>query len=114
MRCLAAGRHVRCGWRGCEGLAESPVICRELGKIGDEAEQRAGKQVNDQVEVASGQTDEARSRVSVVKTEVAARIEKIGQAFDSRVAGALNRLGIPARQAIQTLSAKLDGLSALS
>lgn len=86
---------------------------RELVRIGEEAEQRGKKQVNEQVEVATGQIDEARSRVSVVKNKVAARIEKIEQAFDSRVAGALNRLGIPAPQDIETLSAKLDELSAL-
>lgn len=94
---------------GKEGLD----YLRELVRIGEEAEQRGKKQVNEQVEVANGQIDEARSRVSVVKNKVAARIEKIEQAFDSRVAGALNRLGIPARQDIEALSAKLDELSAL-
>lgn len=84
-----------------------------LVRLGEQAERRGRKQVNQQVEAANGQIDEARSRVSVVKNQVAARIEKIEQAFDSRVAGALNRLGIPARQDIQILSAKLDELSAL-
>lgn len=84
-----------------------------LVHLGEQAEQRGRKQVNEQVEAANGQIDEARSRVSVVKNQVAARIEKIEQAFDSRVAGALNRLGIPARQDIEALSAKLDELSAL-
>lgn len=84
-----------------------------LVHLGEQAEQRGRKQVNEQVKAANGQIDEARSRVSVVKNQVAARIEKIEQAFDSRVAGALNRLGIPARQDIEALSAKLDELSAL-
>ncbi len=84
-----------------------------LVRLGELAERRGREQVNEQVDAANGQIDEARSRVSVVKNQVAARIEKIEQAFDSRVAGALNRLGIPARQDIQALSAKLDELSAL-
>nr|WP_288452529.1 phasin family protein [uncultured Pseudomonas sp.] len=84
-----------------------------LVRLGELAERRGREQVNEQVEAANGQIDEARSKVSVVKNQVAARIEKIEQAFDSRVAGALNRLGIPARQDIQGLSAKLDELSAL-
>jgi len=84
-----------------------------LVRLGEQAERRGREQVNEQVEEANGQIDEARSKVSVVKNQVAARIEKIEQAFDSRVAGALNRLGIPARQDIQGLSAKLDELSAL-
>lgn len=32
--------------------------------------------------------------MSFVKNKVAARIEEMGRTFDSRVAGALNRLGI--------------------
>ncbi|SHL27737.1 phasin family protein [Phytopseudomonas punonensis] len=94
---------------GQEGLG----YFQTLVQLGEQAEQRGKKQVNEQVEQVNDQIDEARSKVSVVKNQVAARIEKIEQAFDSRVAGALNRLGIPARQDIQALSAKLDELSAL-
>lgn len=92
---------------------ESLDYFQTLVRLGEQAEQRGRKQVNEQVETANGQLDEGRSRVFVVKSQVTARIEKIEQAFDSRVAGALNRLGIPARQDIQALSAKLDELSAL-
>lgn len=59
------------------------------------AEQPGSKRVNGQVEVANGQIDKATSRVSVVKNQVAARIAKIEQAFDSRVAGAVKSLGSP-------------------
>lgn len=100
------GVYAKAGQEGLDYL-------RELIRLGEEAEQRGKKQVNEQVEAANGQIDGVKSRVSVVKNKVAARIEKIEQAFDSRVAGALNRLGIPARQDIEALSAKLDELSAL-
>ncbi len=100
------GAYAKVGQEGLEYF-------QTLVHLGEQAEQRGRKQVNEQVEAANGQIDEARSRVSVVKNQVAARIEKIEQAFDSRVAGALNRLGIPARQDIEALSAKLDELSAL-
>lgn len=100
------GAYAKVGQEGLEYF-------QTLVHLGEQAEQRGRKQVNEQVEAANGQIDEARSRVSVVKNQVAARIEKIEQAFDLRVAGALNRLGIPARQDIEALSAKLDELSAL-
>ncbi|TBU76877.1 poly(3-hydroxyalkanoate) granule-associated protein PhaI [Pseudomonas daroniae] len=100
------GVYAKAGQEGLDYL-------RELIRLGAEAEQRGKKQVNEQVEAANGQIDGVKSRVSVVKNKVAARIEKIEQAFDSRVAGALNRLGVPARQDIEALSAKLDELSAL-
>lgn len=100
------GAYAKVGQEGLEYF-------QTLVHLGEQAEQRGRKQVNEQVEAANCQLDKARSRVSVVKNQVAARIEKIEQAFDSRVAGALNRLGIPARQDIQALSAKLDELSAL-
>jgi len=35
------------------------------------------------------------------------------KAFDTRVASALNRIGIPSKQDVEALSAKLDELSAL-
>lgn len=94
---------------GQEGLDYFHTLVR----LGEQAQQRGRQQVSEQVGAANGQFDDVRNSVSVVKNQVAARVEKIEQAFDSRVAGALNRLGIPARQDIQALSAKLDELSAL-
>ena len=40
-------------------------------------------------------------------------LDKIEKAFDTRVAAALNRIGIPSKQDVEALSAKLDELSAL-
>lgn len=39
--------------------------------------------------------------------------DKIEEAFDARVASALNRIGIPSRRDVEALSAKLDELSAV-
>ncbi|MCY1538391.1 poly(hydroxyalkanoate) granule-associated protein [compost metagenome] len=41
------------------------------------------------------------------------QLDKIEKAFDARVASALNRIGIPSKQDVAALSAKLDELSAL-
>ena len=53
------------------------------------------------------------SNVSSVKGKFEVQLDKIEKAFDSRVASALNRLGIPSKQDVEVLSAKLDQLSAL-
>ena len=53
------------------------------------------------------------SNVTSVKGKVEVRLDKIEKAFDTRVASALNRIGIPSKQDVEALSAKLDELSAL-
>ncbi|MDT4856638.1 poly(hydroxyalkanoate) granule-associated protein [compost metagenome] len=51
--------------------------------------------------------------VNSVKGKVDVQLDKIEKAFDARVASALNRIGIPSKQDVAALSAKLDELSAL-
>ena len=41
------------------------------------------------------------------------QLDKVEKAFDTRVASALNRIGIASKHDVETLSAKLDGLTAL-
>ncbi|MFB0705597.1 phasin family protein, partial [Pseudomonas protegens] len=41
------------------------------------------------------------------------QLDKVEKAFDTRVASALNRIGIPSKHDVETLSAKLDELTAL-
>lgn len=54
-----------------------------------------------------------KNSVAEAKGKVEGRFEQIEQAFDKRVASGLNRLGIPSRQDIDALSARLDALNAL-
>ncbi|TBU97018.1 phasin family protein [Phytopseudomonas dryadis] len=100
------GMYVKVGQEGADYL-------RELIRIGEGVEQQGKTRVNEQVEAANSQLDSVKSSVFSVKDKVGAQLDRIEQAFDSRVAGALNRIGIPSRQDIETLSAKLDELSAL-
>jgi len=78
---------------------------------------KAKKLVSEQVEAANSQIDSVKttvtSNVNSVKGKVEVQLDKIEKAFDSRVASALNRLGIPSKQDVEVLSAKLDELSAL-
>ena len=62
---------------------------------------------------ASWREPSVKSSVTEVKGKVEVQFDKIEKAFDSRVAAGLNRLGIPSKQDVETLSAKLDELNAL-
>ena len=87
-------------------------------KAGQEGvEKRGRKSVDAGVEAANSQLDSVKGSVlesvAGVKEKVEVQIDRIEKAFDNRVAVALNRLGIPSRQDVEALSAKLDELSAL-
>ena len=80
--------------------------------------QKQGKQlVDEQVEAANSQIDSVKDnvkdRVAEVKGKVEGQFEKVEKAFDRRVASGLNRLGIPSKQDVDALSAKLDVLNAM-
>ena len=100
------GAYARVGQEGLDYF-------RELVRVGEGVERQGKAQVNEKVEAVSDEVDKAGKGLSAVKNRVGLQVEKIEQAFDARVAGALNRLGIPSRQDVQELSAKLDVLSAL-
>jgi len=80
-------------------------------------EQKGKKLVTVQVEAANSQLDSVKQTVSnnvtSVKSKVEVQIDKLEKLFDRRVASALNRFGIPSRQDVDALSAKLDVLNAL-
>jgi poly(hydroxyalkanoate) granule-associated protein len=88
-----------------------------LVKAGESVEKQGKKQVTEQLDAANSQIDSVKSSVASnvqsVKGKVDLQLEKIEKAFDNRVAGALNRIGIPSKQDVDALSAKLDELSAL-
>ncbi|MDX5374133.1 MAG: phasin family protein [Pseudomonadaceae bacterium] len=97
--------------------AEGAEYFKELVKAGEGIEKQGKKLVSEQVEAANSQIESqlksVKSGVAEVKGKVEVRFDKIEQAFDSRVASALNRLGIPSKQDVDALSAKLDALNAL-
>lgn len=97
--------------------AEGAEYFKELVKAGEGVEKQGKKLVNEQVEAANSQIESqfsgVKSSVAEVKGKVEVQIDKIEKAFDTRVASALNRLGIPSKQDVEALSAKLDELNAL-
>ena len=104
------GAYAKAGQEGAEYF-------KTLVKSGESVEKQGKKLVSEQVEAANSQIDSVKttvtSNVKSVKGKVEVQLDKIEKAFDSRVASALNRLGIPSKQDVEVLSAKLDELSAL-
>lgn len=97
--------------------AEGADYFKDLVKAGEGVEKQGKKLVSAQVESANSQIETqlqgVKSSVSEVKGKVEVQLDKIEKAFDGRVASALNRLGIPSKQDVEALSAKLDELNAL-
>lgn len=104
------GAYAKAGQEGADYL-------RDLVKTGEGVEKQGRKVVDARVEAANSQIDSVKGSVkgsvTGVKEKVEVQLDKIEKAFDNRVAVALNRLGIPSRQDVEALSAKLDELSAL-
>lgn len=86
---------------------------QELIKAGQTVEKKGKKVVTEKLEAANAEIDEARDEVSSFKGRVEVQLDKVEKAFDTRVASALNRIGIPSKHDVETLSAKLDELTAL-
>jgi poly(hydroxyalkanoate) granule-associated protein len=100
------GAYVKAGQEGAEYV-------KELIKTGEQTEKKAKKLIDEKIEAANTEIDEATGEVIKVKGRVEAQLDKIESAFDRRVASALNRIGIPSKHDVETLSAKLDELTAL-
>ena len=86
---------------------------QELIKAGQTVEKKGKKAVTEKLEAANAEIDEAKGEVSSFKGRVEVQLDKVEKAFDSRVASALNRIGIPSKHDVEALSAKLDELTAL-
>nr|BFE92126.1 hypothetical protein GCM10020185_26620 [Pseudomonas brassicacearum subsp. brassicacearum] len=67
----------------------------------------------EKLEAANSELIEAKSDVNTFKARVEVQLDKVEKVFDARVASALNRIGIPSKHDVETLSAKLDELTAL-
>ena len=99
------GAYVKAGQEGGEYV-------KELIRTGEQTEKKAKKVIDEKVEAANTEIDEVTGEVIKVKGRVEAQLDKIESAFDRRVASALNRIGIPSKHDVETLSAKLDELTA--
>jgi len=82
-------------------------------KTGQDVEKEGKKLIGVQREAANSQIDNVKSEVTSLKGKVEVQLDKVEKAFDNRVASALNRIGIPSKHDVETLSAKLDELTAL-
>jgi poly(hydroxyalkanoate) granule-associated protein len=100
------GAYTKVGQEGSEYF-------QELIKEGQTVEKKGKKLVAEKLEAANTEIDEAKSEVSTFKGKVEVQLDKVEKAFDSRVASALNRIGIPSKHDVETLSVKLDELTAL-
>lgn len=92
---------------------ESADYVKDLIKAGEAVEKRGKKRIDRELDAANGEIDSARQELRSVKGKVEVQLDKIEKAFDARVASALNRIGIPSKHDVETLSAKLDELTAL-
>ena len=88
-----------------------------LGAL-NSAEEEGAKLFNKLVE--KGEAFEARGREQIAKMQtsvedavggVETSWEKLGDAFDNRVAAAINRLGVPSRDEIVTLTKRVEELT---
>ena len=97
------GAYARVGQEGADYV-------KELIKTGEIVEKQGKKRIDHELDAAN---ESVKSNVSTVKGKVEVQLDKIEKAFDSRVASALNRIGIPSKHDVETVSAKLDELTAL-
>ena len=94
---------------GKEGLS----YLRELIKAGEVVERKGKRIFNKELRAANSQLEDAKDDLYEAGEKVETQLERLERAFDTRVAGALNRIGIPSRRDVEALSAKLDELKAL-
>ena len=92
---------------------ESADYVKDLIKAGEAVEKRGKKQLDRELDAANSEIDSAKHELRSVKDKVEVQLDKIEKAFDTRVASALNRIGIPSKHDVEALSAKLDELTAL-
>ncbi|MBV4453938.1 MULTISPECIES: phasin family protein [Pseudomonas] len=93
--------------------SEGGEYFKERVKVGQRVESKGKKVAVEQLEAANSQMDQVKSNVSSLKGLVEVQLDKVEKAFDTRVASALNRIGIASRHDVETLSAKLEELTTL-
>ena len=100
------GAYSKAGQEGAEYV-------KDLIKTGEEVEKKGKKIVDKQLDAANSEIDTIKEDVKGVKGKFEVQLHKVEKAFDHRVARALNRFGIASKHDVETLSVKLDGLTAL-
>ena len=100
------GAYSKAGQEGAEYV-------KDLIKTGEEVEKKGKKIVDKQLDAANSEIDTIKEDVKGVKGKFDVQLHKVEKAFDHRVARALNRFGIASKHDVETLSAKLDGLTTL-
>ena len=83
---------------------EGSKLFESLVKEGEQVEARTRKAASEKVEEMKGKVEEMRDKA----TE---KLDKLEQAFQDRVARALNRLGVPTNDDIQELSKHIEALT---
>ena len=104
------GVYTRVGQEGSEYFKELVKAGEGVEKRG---EQRIEQAVDQGLDAANSQLSEAERELTAVRSRFEVRADKIEKAFDTRVARALNRIGIPSKHDVAALSLKLDELTAL-
>ena len=92
---------------------ESADYVKDLIKAGETVEKRGKKVIDHELDAANAEIDSVKHDLSTVKGKVEVQLDKIEKAFDTRVASALNRIGIPSKHDVEALSAKLEELTLL-
>ncbi|MFA0994305.1 MULTISPECIES: phasin family protein [Pseudomonas syringae group] len=92
---------------------EGTQYVKALIRTGEQTEKEVLKTVDETRVAANSEIESIKGEVSGVKGRVDAQLGRIEGAFDRRVAKALNRIGIPSKHDVDTLSAKLYELTAL-
>ncbi|WP_434559094.1 phasin family protein [Pseudomonas sp. Z5-35] len=100
------GAYTKVGQEGSEYF-------QELVKAGEVIETKGKKNIAGTLQAANSELIEAKTDVNTFKARVEVQLDKVEKVFDARVASALNRIGIPSKHDVETLSAKLDELTAL-
>jgi len=104
------GAYAKAGSEGAEYV-------KELIKTGEVAEREGKKVIGKKIEAANSEInsdiDEVERKAKGIKGKIELQFEKVESAFERRVSSALNRFAIASKHDVETLSAKLDGLTAL-
>jgi len=81
---------------------EGTKVFQHLVEAGEQFEARGKKRFK----LVKGKMDEAREAAGT-------QFEKLGDTFDNKVAGAVQRLGVPSRDEIQRLTKRVEELTAM-
>ena len=82
-----------------------------LVKDGEKAEKMAKTEVDKQVEAVKSSALSAKTRVAEVKGKALGKWSELEEAFDKRLNSAISRLGVPSRNEVKELNAKVDSLT---